>query len=106
MNKRINTDTHCFVSVVGPAGSGKTRLVARMLINQEKIFRPVFDKILYFYKHYQDSYAKLEAEALAKSLDLELIQGLQWKAVECSEALKKRTLVVIDGLYDAHSQII
>ena len=100
MNKRISTNPHCFISVVGPAGSGKTQLIGRMICNQEKIFRPVFDKILYFYKHYQQPYRQLEAECLANKVDLQLNQGLEWNAIERGEILKQRTLVVIDDLYD------
>ena len=62
MNKRISTNLHCFISVVGPAGCGKTRLIAKMISNQKKIFRPSFDRIIYFYKHNQESYEKLRFE--------------------------------------------
>ena len=71
-----------------------------MITNQEKIFRPFFDRIIYFYKHGQDSYEKLKAECSTKAVDLELVQGLEWNVLERSEALKQRTLVVIDDLYD------
>ena len=104
MNKRISTNPHCFISVVGPAGCGKTRLIARMISNQEKIFRPSFDRIIYFHKHNQESYEKLRFECSTKAVDLDLVQGLEWNAVERSEALKQRTLVVIDDLYDEAAQ--
>ena len=104
MNKRISTNPHCFISVVGPAGCGKTRLIAKMISNQEKIFRKSFDRILYFYKHNQESYEKLRFECSTKAVDLDLVQGLEWNAVERSEALKQRTLVVIDDLYDEAAQ--
>ena len=65
-----------------------------------KKFRPVFDKILYFFKHYQQPYRQLEAECLANKVYLQLIQGLEWSAVERGEILKQRILVVIDDLYD------
>lgn len=104
MNKRINTDPHCFISVVGPAGSGKTHLIGRMICNQQKIFRPTFDKILYFYKHYQEPYGKLLVNCQARNVDLELVQGLDWSKIEHCEALKKRTLIVIDDLYDEAAQ--
>ena len=100
MNRRISTASHCFVSVVGPAGSGKTQLIGRMICNQEQMFRPVFDKILYFYKHYQQAYNKLEVERLVKNIDLELIQGMEWNAIERGEILKQRTIFVLDDLYD------
>lgn len=104
MNKRINTNPHCFISVVGPAGSGKTRLIGRMIFNQEKIFKPTFDRILYFYKHYQEPYGNIKTACLSKNVDIEFIQGLEWDAVEHSEALKKRTLVVVDDLYEDAAQ--
>ena len=59
MNKRISTQPHCFVSVVGPAGSGKTRLIGRMIVNQAKNFSPSFEKIIYFYNHYQEHYGTI-----------------------------------------------
>ena len=48
MNNRISTQPHCFVSVVGPLGSGKTRLIAHMIANQAKLFSPGLDKTIYF----------------------------------------------------------
>ena len=75
-----------------------------MITNQEKIFRPFFDRIIYFYKHGQDSYEKLKAGCSTKAVDLELVQGLEWNVLERSEALKQRTLVVIDDLYDEAAQ--
>ena len=104
MNKRISTNPHCFISVVGPAGCGKTRLIGRMISNQEKIFQPSFDRVIYFYKHHQESYEKLRVECSTKALDIDFFQGLEWEAVERTEALKQRTLVVIDDLYDEATQ--
>ena len=43
MIKRISTQPHCFISVVDPAGSGKTKLIGRMIANQEKILRHHID---------------------------------------------------------------
>ena len=48
MNKKINTNPHCFLSVIGPGGCGKTQLVSRILLNQKIIFKPCFETILYF----------------------------------------------------------
>ena len=104
MNKRISTDPHCFITVVAPAGSGKTHLVGRMICNQHKIFRPAFDKVIYFYKHYQEPYKKLLTECQTKNVDLEFVQGLEWSQLERSEALKKRTLIIIDDLYEEAAQ--
>ena len=99
MNKRISTNPHYFISVVGPAGCGKTRLIAKLISNQEKIFRPSFERIINFYKHNQEAYEKLGFECSTKAVNLDHVQGLEWNAVERSEALKQRTLVVIDDLY-------
>ena len=43
-NKGISTQPHCFVSVVGPAGSGNTRMTGRMISNREKFFHPALAK--------------------------------------------------------------
>ena len=75
-----------------------------MITNQQKIFRPFSFRIIYFYKHGQDSHEKLKAECSTKTVDLELVQGLEWNVLERSEALKQRTLVVIDDLYDEAAQ--
>ena len=99
MNKRINTSPHCFISIVGPGGCGKTQLVSQMLQNQRKIFKPSFDKILYFYNHFQDHYQSLLLGASDDRTSIEFHQGLQWSAVDKCEAQKMRTLVVIDDLY-------
>ena len=100
MNKRISTEPHCFISIVGPAGCGKTQLVGRMISNQEKIFSPRFRKIIYFYKHYQPQYGKILMESEAKSIDVEFVHGLDWNALERAEALKERILLVLDDLFD------
>ena len=75
-----------------------------MITNQEKIFRPFFDRIIYFYKHGKDSYEKLKAECSTEAVDLELAQGLEWNVLQRCEALKQRTLVVIVDLYDEAAQ--
>ena len=106
MNKRISTNPHCFISVVGPAGCGKTRLIAKMISNQEKIFRPSFDRIIYFYKHNQESYEKLRFECSTKAVDLDLVQGLEWNAVERSEALKQRTLLIAGRHKNVHLMVL
>ena len=100
MNKRISTQPHCFVSVVGPAGSGKTRQIGRMIVNQAKIFSPSFDKIIYFYNHYQEHYGSILMNCESTHVDIEFIQGLEWKSLEKVEAQKKRILLVVDDLFE------
>ena len=100
MNKRISTQPHCFVSVVGPAGSGKTRLIGRMIVNQAKIFSPSLDKFIYFYNHYQEHYGTILMNCESTHVDIEFIQGLEWKSLEIVEAQKKRILLVLDDLFE------
>ena len=99
MNKKINTNPHCFLSVIGPGGCGKTQLVSRILLNQKIIFKPCFEKILYFYKHFQTEYESLVLGCTREKVSIEFLQGLQWTAVDKSEAEKLKTLVVFDDLY-------
>ena len=103
MIKRISTQPHCFISVVGPAGSGKTRLIGRMIVNQ-KIFSPSFDKIIYFYKHYQQYYGTILMDCQSKHVDNDFIQGLEWNFLQRAEAQKKRILLVLDDLFDEAAQ--
>ena len=100
MNKRISTQTDCFVSVAGPAGSGKTGLIGRMIVNQAKKFSPSFDKTIYFYNHYQEHYGTILMNCESTHVDIEFIQGLEWKSLEKAEAQKKRILLVLDDLFE------
>ena len=104
MIKRISTQPHCFISVVGPAGSGKTRLIGHMIVNQEKIFSPSFDKIIYVYKHYQQYYGTILMDCQSKYVVIEFIQGLEWNFLQKTEAQKKRILLVLDDLFDEAAQ--
>ena len=99
MNKRISTQPHCFVSVVGPAGSGKTRLIGRMIVNQAKLFSPSFDKIIYFYNHYQELYETILTNCESTQVDIEFTQALEWKSLEKTEVQKKRILFVLVDLF-------
>ena len=99
MNKRIRTEPHCFISIVGPCGSGKTQLVLNILKNLSKIFQPCFDKIVDLYNHYQKHFDTLLVNCVSQKHSIEFHLGLNWSAVEKCEARKLRTLVVIDDLY-------
>ena len=54
MNKIISTKERVFISLVGPSGSGKSQLIHDWLVFGT--FQPEFDKIYYFYQHYQSLY--------------------------------------------------
>ena len=81
---------------MGPAGSGKTRLIGRMIVNQAKIFSPSCDEIIYFYNPYQEHYGTILMNCESTHVDIEFIQGLEWNSLENIEALKKRILLVLD----------
>ena len=98
MNKRISTQPHCFVSVVAPAGSGKTRLIGRMIVSQAKIFSPSFEKIIYFHNIYQEHYGTVLMNCESTHVDIEFNQGVEWKSLENAEARKKRIWLVLDDL--------
>ena len=103
MIKRISTQPRCFISVVGPAGSGKTRLIGRMIVNQEKMFSPCFDKNIYFYKHYQQNHGTILMDGQSKHIDIEFIQGWEWNFLQKAET-QKRILLVLDDLFDEAAQ--
>ena len=103
MIKRIGPQYHCFISVVGPAGSGKIRLIGRKNVNQKKISLS-FDKIIYFYKHYQQYYGTIMMDCRSKQVDIEFIQGLEWNFLQKAATQKKRFLLVLDDLFDEAAQ--
>ena len=66
------------MSLVGPSGSGKSYLIYQLLKNGS--FYPAFDKIFYFYQHYQPLYDQMTAEIrnleFVACLDFEMINSL------------------------------
>ena len=62
MIKRISTEPHLLMMVVGPSGSGKSKLVADLLVD-EKIFQPSFDIFLYIYQHWQPLYDEMRSKS-------------------------------------------
>ena len=58
MNKIISTKERIFISLVGPSGSGKSHLIFDWL--KIGTFQPAFDKIFYFYQHYQPPYSQMQ----------------------------------------------
>ena len=78
MNKIISTKEHIFISLVGPSGSGKSHLIHDFLII--RIFQPDFDKIYYFYQHYQSLYGLMSKNIknihFIQRVDFEFTQSL------------------------------
>ena len=88
MNKVILTHDRIFMSVVGPSGSGKTELIFKML--KGATFYPTFDKIYYFYKEYQSSFAKTQKE-------LKGITFIKYTGFEITKSLKDCLLIYDDS---------
>ena len=59
MNKIISTKEQTFISLVGPCGSGKSHIIHEWLTIG---VRPEFDKIYYFYQHYQSLYGLMSKD--------------------------------------------
>ena len=76
MNKIISTKERVFFSLVGPSGSGKSHLIFEWL--KIGAFQPKFDKIFYFYQHYQPLYGQMQRKNLKfiQGVDFELIENL------------------------------
>ena len=58
MNKIIFTNDRLFMAIVGPGGSGKTRLIYSMLASPTT-FLPAIEKTYYFYKEYQPLFKEM-----------------------------------------------
>ena len=74
MNKIISTKERIFISLVGPSGSGKSHLIFDWL--KIGTFQPAFDKIFYFYQHYQPLYSQMQRK------NLKFIQGVDFDLIE------------------------
>ena len=78
MNKIISTKERIFISLVGPSGSGKPHLIRDWL--SIGTFYPVFDKIYYFYQHYESHYELMSKNIknihFTQGVDFEFIQSL------------------------------
>ena len=66
------------MSMVGPSGSRKSFLIYQMPLNG--IFFPIFDKILYFYQHFQSLYNEMTPQipniAFINNVDFEIVRSL------------------------------
>ena len=85
MNKLISTKDRVFISLVGPSGSGKSRLIFDWL--KIGTFQPEFDKIYYFYQHYQPLYGLMKE----KIKNIEFINGVDFQFIENFQTMRKTT---------------
>ena len=79
MNKIIFTNDRLFMSIVGPSGSGKSRLIFSMLASSTT-FEPPADKIYYFYKDHQPLFKEMEEKLnieFLSCLNIQMIKGLE-----------------------------
>ena len=78
MIKIISTKERIFISLVGPSGSGKSLLIHDWLIIGT--FQTDFDKIYFFYQHYQSLYGLMSKNIknihFIQGIDFEFIQSL------------------------------
>ena len=79
MNKIIFTNDRLFMSIVGPSGSGKSRLIFSMLASSTT-FEPPADKIYYFYKDYQPLFKEME-----EKLNIEFLSCLNFQMIKSLE---------------------
>ena len=82
------------MSIIGPGGCGKTKLVSQIIFNQTIIFTPCFENIVYFYKQFQSDYKPLSLGCTKEKLPIEFHQGLQWAAVDRSEARNRKAMKI------------
>ena len=90
MNKLISTKDRVFISLVGPSGSGKSRLIFDWL--KIGTFQPEFDKIYYFYQHYQPLYGLMKE----KIKNIEFINGIDFQFIEQLPNNGKNYLLIFD----------
>ena len=76
MNKIIFTNDRLFMSLVGPGGSGKTRLIFSMLASPTT-FSPNIVKTYYFYQEYQPLFKEM-----ASKLNIEFIPCLDFEMIK------------------------
>ena len=95
MNKIIFTNDRLFMSLVGPGGSGKTRLIFSMLASPTT-FSPNIVKTYYFYKEYQPLFKEM-----ASKLNIEFIPCLDFEMIK---KLEKCLLVFDDSCEEIYQE--
>ena len=90
MNKKISTKEHIFISLVSSSGSGKSHLIHDWLII--RIFQPDFDKIYYFYQHYQSLYGLMSKN----TKDIQFIQGVDFEFTQSLPNNGTKYLLIFD----------
>ena len=77
--------------ILGPSGSGKSQLIARIIKERREIINKPLKKVLYIYSHFQPMFAELQ------SLDSDVIFS---NRLEDLEEIESESLVIIDDWMD------
>ena len=76
MNKFIFTNDRLFMALVGPGGSGKTRLIYSMLSSPTTFYPPI-EKTFNFYREYQPLF-----QGMSERLNIEFIPCLDFEKIK------------------------
>ena len=90
MNKLISTKNRVFISLVGPGESGKSPLIYEWLKNGT--FQPNFDRIIFFYQHFQPLYEQMQKEVE----NLDFVQGVNFDFNDSLENNGTKYLLIFD----------
>ena len=90
MNKVISTKKWVFISLVGPSETGKSQLTYNWL--KIGTFQPKFDRIYFFYQHYQPLYNVMRKDIK----NLEFVQGVNFELVDSLKNNGTKYLLIFD----------
>ena len=90
MNKIISTKKRIYFSFVGPSGSGKSHPIHEWLTI--RTFQLEFDKIYYFYQHYQSHYGLMSKDVK----NIEFIEGVDFVFIQNLPNNETKYLLIFD----------
>ena len=91
------TNPHCFISIVGPSGYGKTHLVSQMNLDQKNILSA--SGINCTFTNISNLITNHLLGCIRETISIEIHERLECATLDENEAAKLRTLVIIDDLY-------
>ena len=90
MKKFISTKNKVSISLVGPSETGKWQLIYNWL--KIGTFQPKFDKMYFFYQHYQPLYGVMQREIE----NLEFLEGVNFEFIDSLKNNGTKYLLIID----------
>ena len=102
MNNIISTKEQIFISLVGSSESGKSHLIHEWLTIGA--FQPEFDKLYYFYQHYQSLYGLMSKDVK----NIEFKEGVDFEFIQKKEltlSLFKLKLQQLEDIKDSAQYI-